>query len=172
MKNGTKIVLVVAVGENGIIGRGGKLPWHLRSDLQHFKRLTLDKPVIMGRKTYQSIGKPLPQRTNIVVTRQADLAVPGVLFVPDLAAAFALARADAGQRGTNEIMVIGGSDIFAATLADADRLEVTLVHASPEGDVSFPPIDARLWREVARERHARGPHDDCDFTTLTYERVA
>jgi dihydrofolate reductase len=166
-----KTVLVVAVGENGVIGRDGTLPWHLRSDLQHFKRLTLDKPVIMGRKTYQSIGRPLPQRTNIVVTRDAGFAAPGVLVARDLATAFALARADAEKRGTDEIMVIGGSDIFAATMANADRLEVTLVHASPTGDVSFPAIDPKLWREVARAHHARGPHDDCDFTTLTYERV-
>lgn len=172
MRNGMKVVLVVAVGENGIIGRGGRLPWHLRSDLQHFKRLTLEKPVIMGRKTYESIGKPLPQRTNIVVTRDAAFSAPGVLFAPDLDAAFALARADAEKRGADEITVIGGSEVFAALMADADRLEVTLVHASPAGDVSFPPIDPNLWREVARERHARGPHDDCDFTTLTYERAA
>lgn len=172
MRDRMKVVLVVAVAENGVIGRGGRLPWHLRSDLQHFKRLTLDKPVIMGRKTYESIGKPLPQRSNIVVTRDAGLSAPGVLFVPDLRTAFALARADAEKRGTDEIMVIGGSDVFAATMADADRLEVTLVHAAPEGDVSFPPIDPSLWREVAREQHARGPYDDCDFTTLTYERIA
>jgi len=172
MRNGVRVVLVVAVGENGIIGRAGRLPWHLRSDLQHFKRLTLDRPVIMGRKTYASIGKPLPQRTNIVVTRGPGARAPGVLFAPDLATAFVLARADAEKRGVDEIMVIGGSDVFAATLPDADRLEVTLVHAAPEGDVTFPPIDPRLWREVARERHARGPHDDCDFTTLTYTRGA
>ncbi len=171
MRNGMKVVLVVAVAENGVIGRGGKLPWHLRSDLQHFKRLTLEKPVIMGRKTYASIGKPLPQRTNIVVTRDAGFCAPGVLVAPNLDTAFALARADAEKRGVDEIMVIGGSDIFAAILADADRIEVTLVHAAPEGDVSFPPIDPSLWREVARERHARGPHDDCDFTTLTYDRA-
>lgn len=172
MKNGMKVVLVVAVGENGIIGRGGRLPWHLRSDLQHFKRLTLDRPAIMGRKTYESIGNPLPQRTNIVVTRDAGFSAPGVLRAPDLDTAFALARADAEKRGVDELMVIGGSDVFAAVMADADRLEVTLVHASPAGDVSFPPIDPNLWHEVARARHACGPHDDCDFTTLTYERVA
>jgi len=166
-----KIVLVVAIGENGVIGRGGRLPWHLRSDLQHFKRLTLHKPLIMGRKTYESIGKPLPQRTNIVVTRDPGFAAPGVLLAPDLETAFALARADAERRGTDEIMVIGGSDVFAATMGDADRLEVTLVHAAPEGDVAFPPIDPNLWREVARAQHARGPHDDFDFTTLTYERA-
>ncbi len=171
MKNGVKIVLVVAVGENGVIGREGRLPWHLRSDLQHFKRLTLNKPVIMGRKTYESIGRPLPQRTNIVVTRDPDFAAPGVLRAPNLDAAFALARADAEKRGVDEIMVIGGSDVFAATLGGADRLEVTLVHAAPAGDVSFPPVDPKAWREVARERHARGPHDDVDFTTLTYERA-
>lgn len=171
MREGMTVVLVVAIGENGVIGREGRLPWHLRSDLQHFKRLTLNRPVIMGRKTYESIGKPLPQRTNIVLTRDPALAMAGVLTASNLDDAFALARADAKARGVDEIMVIGGSDVFAATLADADRLEITRVHASPEGDVTFPPIDPGAWREVARERHARGPHDDTDFTTLTYERV-
>jgi dihydrofolate reductase len=106
-----------------------------------------------------------------VVTRDAGFSAPGVLFASDLPAAFAMARADADKRGVDEIMVIGGSDVFAAVMADADRLEVTRVHASPAGDVSFPPIDRNLWREVAREHHMRGPQDDCDFTTLTYTRA-
>jgi dihydrofolate reductase len=171
MKDGMKIVLVAAIGENNVIGRGGQLPWRLKSDLAHFRALTLDRPVVMGRKTFQSIGKALDRRTNIVITRDAAFSAPGVETAPSLEAALALARADAKKRGVNEIMVIGGSDIFAATMAKADRLEITRVHASPEGDVEFPPIDPQQWREVRRERHKRGPGDDVDFTVLTYERV-
>ena len=168
---GMKLVLVAAIGENNVIGREGQLPWRLRSDLQHFKRLTLNRPVIMGRKTYESIGKLLPQRTNIVLTRDFGLLAPGAVLATSLDAALAYARDDAKKRGVDEVMVIGGSDVFAATMADADRLEITRVHASPEGNVLFPPIDPHQWREVARERHKRGPHDDVDFTTLTYERI-
>jgi dihydrofolate reductase len=167
-----KLVLVAAVGENGIIGREGNLPWRLRSDLQHFRRLTINKPVVMGRKTYDSIGKPLKERTNIVLTRDPGLVIPGVLIATSLGDAIALAREDAKKRGIDEIMIIGGGDLFAATLAQADRLEITIVHASPAGDISFPPINTNEWRETGRELHKRGPHDDTDFTTLTYERPA
>jgi len=171
MRSGMKIVLVAAIGENGVIGREGQLPWRLRSDLQHFKKVTLNRPVIMGRKTYESIGRLLPQRTNIVLTRDFGLVAPGAVLATSLDGALAFARDDAKKRGVDEIMVIGGSDVFAATMAMADRLEITRVHVSPEGNVLFPPIDPDEWREVARERHKRGPQDDVDFTTLTYERV-
>ena len=165
-----KIVLVAAVSENNVIGRGGKLPWRLKSDLQHFRYVTLNRPVIMGRKTFESIGKPLKGRTNIVLTRDLGLIAPGTVLATSLDAAFAVARQDAVKRGVDEIMVIGGSDVFADTLPLAARLEITRVHASPQGDALFPPIDPALWREVARRRHARGPDDDADFTVLTYER--
>ena len=167
---GMKLVLVAAIGENGVIGREGNLPWHLRSDLQHFRRVTINKPVVMGRKTYESIGKPLKDRTNIVLTRDPGLKIPGTLVATSLDAALGLARDDARKRGIDEIMIIGGGDLFAATIEHADRLEITLIHASPSGDVSFPRVDAREWRETAREHHQSGPYDDCDFTTLTYER--
>jgi dihydrofolate reductase len=168
--DGMKLVLVAAIGENGIIGREGNLPWRLRSDLQHFRRVTINKPVVMGRKTYDSIGKPLKDRTNIVLTRDPGLAIPGVLIATTLNDAIALAREDATKRGVGEIMIIGGGDLFTATMAKADRLEITLVHASPAGDVSFPPIDANEWCESVRELHRRGPDDDTDFTILTYAR--
>jgi dihydrofolate reductase len=171
MRAGKKVVLVAAIGENDVIGREGALPWRLKSDLQHFKRLTLNKPVIMGRKTFESIGKPLKDRTNIVITRDLGLVAPGAVLATSMDAAFGFARADADRRGVAEIMVIGGADVFAATMKDADRLEITRVHAQPEGDTLFPPIDPQLWREVRRERHARGPQDDADFTIVTYERV-
>jgi dihydrofolate reductase len=171
MIGGKKLVLVAAIGENDVIGNQGALPWRLKSDLQHFKRLTLNKPVIMGRKTYTSIGKTLKDRTNIVLTRDLGLIAPGAVLATSLYAALDYARKDAARRGVDEIMVIGGSDVFAATMDDADRLEITRVHARPEGDTLFPPIDPRQWREVRREPHPRGPNDDADFTILTYERM-
>src|SRR6185437_4550484 len=114
-----KIVLVAAIGDNAIIGRDGQLPWRLKSDLQHFKKVTLNRPVIMGRKTHESIGKLLPGRTNIVLTRDLALIAPGAVLATSLDAALAFARTDAAKRGVDEIMVIGGSDIFAATMSIA-----------------------------------------------------
>jgi dihydrofolate reductase len=171
MKAGKKLVLVAAIGENGVIGNQGALPWRLKSDLQHFKRLTLNRPVIMGRKTYESIGRALKDRTNIVLTSDLGLVAPGAVLATSLDAALDYAGKDAGRRGVDEIMVIGGSDVFAATIDDADRLEITRVHATPDGDTLFPPIEPQQWREVARKSHARGPDDDADFTISTYERV-
>jgi dihydrofolate reductase len=171
MKAGKTVVLVAAIGENGVIGRQGALPWRLKSDLQHFKTLTLNKPVIMGRKTFESIGKALKDRTNIVLTRDLGLVAHDAVLATSLDAAFAVARADADRRGVDEIMVIGGSDVFEAAMDVADRLEITRVHATPAGDSYFPEIDLKQWREVRRERHARGPQDEADFTILTYERV-
>lgn len=165
-----KIVLVAAIGDNNVIGRDGQLPWRLKSDLAHFRRLTIGKPVVMGRKTYASIGKPLKDRTNIVISRDATFAAPGVVTAVSFEAALALARQDAERRGADEIMVIGGSDIFAAALPLADRLEITHVHASPEGDVVFPPIDSKVWREVGRTEHAAGPDDDASFAVAVYLR--
>jgi dihydrofolate reductase len=171
MRDGLKVVLVAAIGENGVIGREGQLPWKLRSDLQHFRRVTTNHPIIMGRKTYASIGRVLPERTNIVVTRDPGFTAPGTVLAASMDAAFSYAREDAKKRGVDAVMVVGGSDIFALTMADADVLEITRVHATPDGDVKFPEIDAAQWREVRSERHARGPHDDAEFTVLTYARV-
>ena len=165
-----KIVLVAAIGENNVIGRDGQLPWRIRSDLRHFRALTLDKPVIMGRKTFQSIGKALDRRTNIVITRDPEFSAEGIEKAPNFEAALALARQDAEKRGTDEIMIIGGSDVFAAALPLADRLEITHVHAQPDGDAFFPPIDAKIWREVAREERPAGPDDDAEFSVATYSK--
>jgi len=165
-----KIVIVAAIGENNVIGRDGALPWRLRSDLKHFRQVTLNRPVIMGRKTYVSIGKPLKDRTNIVLTSDLGLVAPGAVLATSMDAAFAYARQDAEKRGVDEIMVIGGSDVFAAAMPKAARLEITHVHASPEGDSYFPPIDPQVWREAAREKHAAGPDDDASFTVATYLR--
>jgi len=165
-----KIVIVVAVGENGVIGREGQLPWRLKSDLAHFRALTINKPVVMGRKTFQSIGKPLKDRTNIVVTRDKSFSVPGILVASNVPEALALARADAERRGAGEVMIIGGADIFNETLATADRLEITHVHASPAGDVTFPPIDAAVWRQISQSEHPAGPDDSAGFTVAVYVR--
>jgi dihydrofolate reductase len=163
--------LVAAVGENGIIGREGQLPWRLKSDLQHFKQTTMNRPVVMGRKTFASIGKALPGRTNIVLSRDLSFAAPGCVLATSWDAAFLIARDDAQKRGVDEVMIVGGADIFSDTMSVADRLEITRVHASPAGDVRFPPIDPQMWRETRRERHPRGPDDDTDFTILTYVRA-
>jgi dihydrofolate reductase len=171
MKSGKTVVLVAAVGENGVIGRDGGLPWRLKSDLQHFKKLTVGKPVIMGRKTFESIGKALKDRTNIVLTRDLGLAAPDAVLATSMEAAFACAATDADRRGVGEIMVIGGGDVFDAAMEVADRLEITRVHASPQGDSFFPAIDPQIWRETSRERRPRGPQDEADFTILTYQRI-
>ncbi len=165
-----KIVLVAAIGENHVIGKDGQLPWKIRSDLRHFRALTLDKPVIMGRKTFELIGKPLDRRTNIVITRDAKFAAEGVETAPSLQAALELARKDAETRGGDEIMVIGGADIFAAAMPLADRLEITHVHAAPEGDVYFPVIDMKHWYEAKRDNREAGPDDDAGCSIATYLR--
>ncbi len=159
-----KIVLVAALGQNNVIGRNGQLPWRLKSDLKYFRATTIGKPVIMGRKTYVSIGKPLPGRTNIVLTSNLSLVVPGGVL------ANSFDWQDAERRGVDEIMVIGGGDVFARTMATADRLEITHVHASPEGDAFFPAIDPTQWQEAKRVFYPAGPEDDASFDTVTYVR--
>jgi len=166
------LVLVAAVADNGVIGRGGGLPWRLKSDLRNFRAITVGKPVVMGRKTYLSIGKPLAGRTNIVVSRNRDFAAPGVIVAPSIAAALAIARGDALRRSADAIAVIGGAELYARVIGFADRLVITHVHLRPEGDTMFPVIDPELWREVARREHDPGPDDAAGFTVLVYERRA
>jgi dihydrofolate reductase len=166
------ISIVVAVADNGVIGQGGGLPWRIKSELAHFRRVTMGKPVVMGRRTFASIGKPLPGRTNIVVSRDPAFAAPGVLAAPDVARALAAARGDALRRGAADIAVIGGADIYAQTMALADRLVITRVHLQPDGDTRFPAIDPAVWREAERSEQAAGPGDAAAFTVLIYERNA
>jgi dihydrofolate reductase len=165
------MVLIAAVGENGVIGRDNALPWRLKSDLQHFRRLTMGKPVVMGRKTFLSIGKALPGRSNIVITRDREFCAAGALVTFDLADALVLARADADRRGAGAIMILGGADLFAQTIGAADRLEITIVHARPEGDTRFPPIDAAQWQEVSRSEHAAGADDSAAYALVSYRRA-
>jgi dihydrofolate reductase len=165
-----RIALIVAMAENGIIGRDGGLPWRLPSDLKHFRRLTLGKPVIMGRRTYQSIGKPLEGRDTIVVSRQPDFAPPGVRTTPSLEAALALGRALAAERGAEEVMVAGGEGLFRAALVEASRIYLTLVHARPTGDTRFELPDPRVWLETARAPMPRGPGDQFPADFIVLER--
>jgi dihydrofolate reductase len=169
--NAIPIMLVVAVAENGVIGRDNQLPWRIRSDLKFFKTVTLNKPVVMGRKTFASIGKPLPGRTNIVITRQSDFAAPGILVAPGVDQALSVARGDALRRGADAIAVIGGTEIFAQTLPLAARVILTLVHAKPPGDTYFPPVDPAVWRETERLPQPKGPDDEYGYTIVNYERA-
>lgn len=164
------VILVAAVAENGVIGRNGALPWRLKSDMQHFRKLTLGRPVVMGRKTFESIGKPLKDRTNIVISRDPGYTAPGVVMTSSLEAALAAAADDARRRSADAIAVIGGAGIFCDAMSIADRLEITVVHALPQGDTFFPPIDAKAWRETVRLRHPAAPQDDADISFVTYER--
>jgi dihydrofolate reductase len=163
------LVLVAAVADNGVIGRDNALPWRLRADMQRFRALTMGKPVIMGRKTYLSIGKPLDGRTNIVASRDASLAIPGALVAPSLETALEAARGDALRRAAGEIIVAGGADIYSAAMPLADRLEITHVHVRPDGDTHFPAIDPSVWREIARQEP---PDQDAEAraTWVTYTR--
>jgi dihydrofolate reductase len=164
------LVLVAAVAENGVIGQGGSLPWRLKSDMKHFRVATMGRPVVMGRKTYLSIGKPLAGRTNIVVSRDRAFAAPGVVVAPAVDAALAVARGDALRRGTGEIAVIGGAEIYAQTMDRADRLVITQVALQPKGDTKFPAIDPAAWKEGERAVHAAGPDDEAPFSVIVYER--
>jgi dihydrofolate reductase len=167
-----RVVLVVAVAENGVIGQGGKLPWRLKSEMQHFRTVTWGKPVVVGRKTYQSFArKPLPGRTNIVVTRDRTLGIVGAVVTTSVANALEVARGDALRRGVDEITVVGGADIYVQTMPEADRLVVTRVKLQPAGDTMFPPIDLKIWREIERTDHAAGPDDEADYSIHVYERV-
>ena len=168
---GIDIILVAAVAENGVIGRDNALPWRIRSDLKYFRQLTMNKPVLMGRKTYDSIGKPLPGRTNIVVTRDPDFSAPGILAAAGLERALQVARGDAMRRGGSAIAVIGGTEIFKQIMARADRLALTLVHANPPGDTYFPAIDPTVWREIDRLPQPKGPDDDYGFSFVNYVRA-
>ena len=166
-----EIVLVAAVGENGVIGRDGGMPWRLKSDLRHFRAVTMDKPIVMGRKTWLSLGRALPGRTNIVVTRDPAFAAVGAVVAMELGAALAVARGDALRRGADAVAVIGGGEIYAQLMPIATRLEITRVHLRPDGQAVFPPIDPARWREVARRDSSAGPGDDANFTILTYLRA-
>jgi dihydrofolate reductase len=164
-----EIVLIAAVADNGVIGFRGALPWRLKSDQRRFRAMTMGKPVVMGRKTFESIGKPLVDRVNIVVSARSDFAPEGVVVAPDLDRALAVAHQHAGTGG--EVMVIGGGAIYAAAIGRADRLYITHVAASPPGDTHFPPIDPDTWRAVSQEAVPAGEKDSAASTFVVYERA-
>src|SRR5882757_59738 len=170
MNPGLNVVLILAIAENGVIGAGGAIPWRLKSDMRRFKALTLDKPVVMGRKTFVSIGKPLQKRTNIVITRDKDFRAAGVVVTNSFADARAIATGDALRRFATEIAVIGGAEIYAQWMDSADRLEITEVHARPDGDTRFAAIADSAWEEVARVRNPAGPDDSADYSYVTFRR--
>ena len=167
-----RITLVVAVSKNGIIGRAGGLPWRLSSDLKLFRRLTMGKPVIMGRKTWDSIGRPLDGRLNIVVTRGAAIAQDGVVTARSLEEALKVARTRAENDGADEIAVIGGGEIYRQALPLADRIYLTEVDLEADGDTTFPPLDPAVWQETSREDHAQGAKDSAAFVLRILDRKA
>jgi len=166
-----KLTLVVAVARNGVIGRDGALPWRLSSDMKRFKAATMGKPVLMGRKTWDSLPKkPLPGRQNLILTRDADFRADAAWVYTELAAMLAAARAMAEAAGVEEACVIGGAQLYNAVLPQADRIILTEVNLSPEGD-AYLNLDLSNWREIGREAVAAGPNDDADFVVRTLERA-
>jgi dihydrofolate reductase len=165
-----RVVLVAAVARNGVIGSNGGLPWRLSSDMKRYKARTWGKPMVMGRKTFDSIGRALPGRETIVVTRDPTFAFPGVFVAHGIEAGLALAAERASAMGADEIIIAGGGEIYAQTIARASRLVITEVALDAEGEARFPPIDPKQWREVRRETGERGPRDEADFAFVEYER--
>jgi dihydrofolate reductase len=169
--SGPVLALVAARGRNGVIGREGALPWRLKSDLALFKKTTLFKPVIMGRKTWDSLPrKPLPGRLNVVLSRDGSFEPQGAVVCERFEEALDIAREQAREDGADEICVIGGRALFDLALPRARRLYLTEVEAEPEGDVRFPDVDEAAWREVRREAHPAGEGDDFPFTFRVLER--
>jgi dihydrofolate reductase len=165
-----EIVLIVAVAENGAIGAANGIPWRLKADQQRLKAMTIGKPIVMGRKTFISLRRPLPGRTNIVITRDPDFFAAGAVVTRSLADALVVAKGDALRRFATEIAVIGGAEIYAVSMPIADRLEVTEVHASVDGDTFFPAIDPSIWQETVRSRNTATADDTADYSYVTYRR--
>jgi dihydrofolate reductase len=164
------LAIIVAAARNGVIGRGNALPWHLPEDLKYFKRVTMGKPIVMGRKTFESIGRPLPGRTNVVISRNPHFTAKGIAVVDSLDAALALAADIALIDGVDELVVIGGEQIYREALPRTQRLYLTEVHADVEGDAVLPPIRREEWREISRERHGASGANPYDYSFVVLER--
>ena len=160
-----RISIIAALAENRVIGVNNTLPWRLPNDLKHFRRLTTGHAIILGRKNYESIGKPLPERTNIIITRNRDFRADGCLIAHSLVEALALAKNDP------EIFVIGGAETYRAALARTNRLYLTRVHATIAGDTYFPEFDETEWREISRERHERDERHAYAYSFVVLERI-
>ena len=169
--NKIKVCAVVAAGSNYLIGINNKLPWHLPKDLQHFKSTTLNKPIVMGRKTFESIGRPLPGRHNIVITRQQNWSAEGVVCVGSLAAALSEGEAWCLQHDQSEIMIIGGAEIYQQSQSLVERIYLTRVEATLEGDAFFPPLDEKCWHEISRENHFACDQNLYNYSFCVLERV-
>lgn len=166
-----RLALMVAVAENEVIGRDNGLPWHLPEDLRYFRRITMGKPIVMGRKTFESIGRPLPGRTNIVVSRNSTFTPPDVSTVTSVEEALAMARRVAAVDGQDEAVIIGGAQIYKLALPQVDRLYITRVHASVAGDTWLPAIDWSRWRETSRECHGASGDNPYAYSFVVYDRV-
>lgn len=164
------VVLIVAVADNGVIGRDNQLIWRLRTDLQRFKALTLGTPMVMGRKTFQSIGKPLPGRETIVVTGDPSFRPEGAMVAPSLEEAIAMAQRRAAALGARAIPVVGGGDIYRQAMGLADTIHLTRVHCAPDGDTYFPDPDPGLFAAGHEVSHPAGEHDQFPFTFIDYTR--
>lgn len=160
------VSLIGAASDNNVIGQLGQIPWKLPDDLKYFKEKTMGKPIIMGRKTFDSMGKPLPGRTNIVVTRRQDLKLEGVLITDSLESALKLAEKEKPE----EIVVIGGGEIYRQALPHASRIYLTRVHTTVEGDAFFPEFSEDEWELLSEEKHEKDARNEFDYTYLTYER--
>jgi dihydrofolate reductase len=166
-----KIVLIAAFAQNRVVGIENRLPWHLPEDLKYFKRTTSGKAIIMGRKTYDSIGRPLPNRTNIVITRNSDFTAPGIKVVASLEAAIELAKEVNYINDVDEVMIIGGASIYESALPIADRLYLTHVHAEVEGDAYFPEVNFQQWSETSREDYKASEKNPYDYSFVVYEKI-
>lgn len=165
-----KVAMIVAVAENNAIGLNNKMPWHLPEDLQHFKAITMGKPIIMGRKTFESLRKPLPGRTNIVITRDATYDHDGIRVVHSLTSALSLAKNIAMADTINELMVIGGANIYQQALPLAQRLYLTRIHKKFEGDTFFPELDNNQWQEMTREDKSIDSTPPLNYSHIVMER--
>ena len=164
-----QVALIAAVASNGVIGNNNDLPWHLPEDLQYFKDMTLNKPIIMGRRTFDSVGKPLPRRLNIVVSRDTGLAIEGVIVVATLQEALEQGRNECSRNGQEEIMVVGGQQLYELAMPLADRLYITEIDLAPAGDTFFPLIDKNIWRETSCVFPKQV--SDTRYCFKTYEKV-
>ena len=172
MSTNPKLCAIVAMDRNRVIGREGDLPWRLPSDLKHFKRVTLGKPCLMGRKTWESLPFPLPGRPNLVLTRDAQYQAEGAKIFSDLNEMIGTGYELAGAAGVDEIMLIGGAQLYATLLPRCDRLYVTRVNASVEGDAVFPAIDSDEWALTRSEGPQKGPKDQFSFDVAVFDRVS
>lgn len=161
-----KLTAVVAIDENRVIGFENKLPWNMPADLQHFKKVTLGKPILMGRKTYESIGRPLPKRRNVIISRDPNFAVEGCEVYPSIDAALTVLT------DCPEVMLIGGAQLFSQLLPKLTNLELTIIHHEFKGDTYFPKIDFTQWREMHREAHQANEQNPYPYTFLSYEKIS